>query len=203
MQEGKNNDFGVYSHVSVKSRACLWARDMMTTAGFGFKIYDKDLIDEMSTFVKKDTKGVYLSYAALAGAHDDHIMAFIWLCYLLQADVIEKYFVVCETFKDTLGNTHAKTVLPQSAYTAEQVKRVTSDPMYQEFLDFKDSVMNKLGKALAREEKENDGFIYHSYDPYFGGPQEPSWNGNEGWSKQLQGAQELNPNNRMPAFFIN
>lgn len=96
----------------MKSRACLWARDMMTTAGFGFKIYDKDLIDEMSTFVKKDTKGVYLSYTALAGAHDDHIMAFIWLCYLLQADVIEKYFVVCETFKDTLGNTHAKTVLP-------------------------------------------------------------------------------------------
>lgn len=75
--------------------------------------------------------------------------------------------------------------------------------MYQEFLDFKDSVMNKLGKALAREEKENDRFIYHNYDPYFGGPQEPSWNGNGSWSKQLQGAQELNPNNRMPQFFIN
>ena len=177
MQEGKNNEFGVFSHVSVKSKSCLWTRDMMTAQGFGFKIYDKALIDEMSTFVKKETKGVYLSYTALANAHDDHIMAFIWLCYLLQADVIEKYFVVCETFKDTLGNTHAKTVLPHTAYTVEQVKKVTSDPMYQEFLDFKDLVMNKLGRALDLESRDADNMNYMRGDPYFGGnPYEPSWN---------------------------
>lgn len=83
VNEGKNNEFGVFSHVSIKSKACLWTRDMMTTDGFGFKIYDKDLVDEFSTFVKKETKGVYISYTALANSHDDHIMAFIWLCYIL------------------------------------------------------------------------------------------------------------------------
>jgi len=84
----------------------------MLTEGFGFKIYDKDLVEEMSTFVKKDTKGVYLSYTALAGAHDDHMLAFIWLCYLLQSDIIEKYYFVCETFTSSLGNTYAMVVKP-------------------------------------------------------------------------------------------
>jgi len=74
--------------------------------------------------------------------------------------------------------------------------------MHQEFLDFKEVVMNKLGKALALETEENDGFIYkQNYDPYFGtNMNESNWN--SGYSKQLQSAQDLNPNNRMPAFFI-
>jgi len=85
---------------------------MLTTDGFGFKLYDKDLLDEMSTFVKKETKGVYLCYTALSGSHDDHIMALIWLCYLLQSDIIEKYYFVCETFKSSLGNIYPRTVKP-------------------------------------------------------------------------------------------
>jgi hypothetical protein len=39
----------------VKGKACLWTRDMMTTSCFGFTIYDKNLLDEFSIFVKKDT----------------------------------------------------------------------------------------------------------------------------------------------------
>jgi hypothetical protein len=31
VSEAKNNAIGVFSHVSIKSKACLWARDMMTT----------------------------------------------------------------------------------------------------------------------------------------------------------------------------
>lgn len=81
--ESKNGEAGVYSHVSVKLKSCLWAREMLTTEGFGFVIYDKDLVDEMSTFVKKDGKSDKTMYAAISPAHDDHIMAFVWLCYAL------------------------------------------------------------------------------------------------------------------------
>ena len=81
--EGKSGEPGVFSHVSVKGKACIWAREMLMTSGFGFTIYDKDLLDEWTTFVKKDTKGVFMVYNAVAGSHDDHIMAFIWLCYIL------------------------------------------------------------------------------------------------------------------------
>lgn len=202
VNEGKNNEFGVYSHVSIKSKACLWTRDMMTTDGFGFKIYDKDLIDEFSTFVKKETKSTYASYTALANQHDDHIMAFIWLCYMLQSEIIERYYIVCETFTSSLGNIYARTVQPQSAYTGNQIKQITSDPIYQDFLEFKESVLNKLSKAYQLEQNEHDMYTYNQ-DPYFGGSSnEPSWN-NPGYSQQLQSAQDLNPNNRMPAFFVN
>jgi len=69
----------------------------MTTDGFGFTLYDKDLIDEMGIFCKKDTKGAHLVYQALPGpdSHDDHMMAFIWGMYLLQNDLVNTYFIVC------------------------------------------------------------------------------------------------------------
>lgn len=203
--EGKNNALGVYSHVSVKSKACLWTRDMMTTEGFGFKLYDKSLIDEMSTFVKKETKGIYLTYTALTGAHDDHIMAFIWLCYLLQSDIIEKYFVVCQTFTSSIGNIYAQIVKPQTAYTMQDVKKITDDPIYQDFLEFKNQVLNKLHATMTLENKEKDQFVYNnqSQDIYFGGYNDgPNWNTPQ-FSQQLMSAQALNANNRMPVFFIN
>lgn len=70
---------------------------MASTQGFGFTIYDKALVDEMSTFVKKDSKGQRAIYAALEGkdSHDDHMMAFVWLTYILQNDMVEKNFIVC------------------------------------------------------------------------------------------------------------
>jgi len=92
--ESKNGEPGVYSHVSVKLKACLWAREMLTTEGFGFTIYDKELVDEMSTFVKKDGKSDKTMYAAINPAHDDHIMTFIWACWGLSQDVVDKYFIV-------------------------------------------------------------------------------------------------------------
>lgn len=181
VSEGKNGALGVYSHVSVKSKACLWARDMMTTEGFGFKIYNKALIEEMSTFVKKDTKGVYLSYTALAGAHDDHIMAFIWLCYILQSEIIEKYYIVCETFKSAIGNTYARIVKPLVMYTVQDIKKVSNDPMYQEFLDFKELVLNKLTHAMKLESNSMDNMNYMKHqDIYFGGSSsEPTWNNSQ------------------------
>ena len=97
--ESKNGEAGVYSHVSVKLKSCLWAREMLTTEGFGFIAYDKDLIDEMSTFVKKDGKSDKTMYAAISPAHDDHIMAFVWLCYALQTDIVDKYFIVTQHFR--------------------------------------------------------------------------------------------------------
>ena len=53
-QEGKNGLAGVYSHMSVKERACLFARTMFTTEGYGFELPDNELINEMGFFVKKE-----------------------------------------------------------------------------------------------------------------------------------------------------
>lgn len=80
--------------MTVKERACIWAKQMATTRGFSFTIYDKSLIDELDIFCKKDNKGSHLVYQALPGpsSHDDHVMAFIWLTYMLGKDAVDRYF---------------------------------------------------------------------------------------------------------------
>lgn len=95
VMEGKNGQPGVYSHIGVKSKACLWTREMASSDCFKFKLYDRELIDEIGTFVKKDLKTSYVSYAALPGSHDDHVMPFVWMCYVLNSELVEQYFIVC------------------------------------------------------------------------------------------------------------
>ena len=115
--ESKNGEPGIYSHVTVKGPACLWLRDMMTTQGFGFTIYDKDLVDEIGTFVKKDTKGVQTVFHAAPPAHDDHVMALVWACWGLRKDVIDRYFLVVRTFTSALGEILPQRLEPLIAYS--------------------------------------------------------------------------------------
>ena len=201
VREAKNNEIGVISHAMTKSKACLWAKDMMTTAGFSFKLYDKDLIDELGTFCKKDNKGVHLTYCALPNCHDDHVMAFIWLCWLLQSDVIERYYSVYKTFTSALGNVYAELVAPIKPYERSEVKRITNDPIYQDFLDFKAELQNKLGKIIEQEKQAPSDIYFSNQDPYFGGfDSSPSWNTPQ--TPAYQSAAGLNPANHRPQFFV-
>ena len=77
----------------------MWARDMMTTECFGWTIYDKELVDELAIFIKKDTKGMQNVYHAMPGpnSHDDHVMAFIWGAYVLHNDRVQDHYIVVDT----------------------------------------------------------------------------------------------------------
>lgn len=196
--ESKNGEAGIYSHVSVKIKACLWARDMLTTDGFGFRIYDKELIDEMSTFVKKDGKSDKTMYVAISPAHDDNIMSFVWMCYSLQNDVVDKYYVLVDTFKSVFDQFHPARLAPLTAYTSDTLKRISNDPIYRDFMDFKEQNMSEYMKLMQAEERENrnDVFKYSPDDMYFGG----AWEGG-GWNTG-SGQTYVNPNNHMPAYFI-
>ena len=209
--ENKKNEPGIYSHVQVKGKACLWTRDMMTTKGFGFTIYDKDLLDEIGIFVKKDTKGLHNVYHAAPGpnSHDDHMLAFVWACYCLQNEIIEKYFVVCETFTDDLGQIKPKILAPLTAYRVEDISKVRNDPIYKQFLEFKNELNLKLKQAMELEQKDiqSDIFKYKRYDAYFGEyVDEDTWNNMPlNWNMRQQniGNQtNLNPGAIRPSFFI-
>ena len=158
--ESKNGEAGIYSHVSVKIKACLWARDMLTTDGFGFRIYDKELIDEMSTFVKKDGKSDKTMYAAISPAHDDNIMSFVWMCYSLQNDVVDKYYVLVDTFKSVFDRFHPARLAPLTAYTSDTLKRISNDPIYRDFMDFKEQNMSEYMKLVQAEERENRNDVF-------------------------------------------
>lgn len=202
--ESKNGEAGIYSHVSVKLKSCLWCRDMLTTDGFGFTIYDKELLDEMGTFVKKDGKSDKTMYAAISPAHDDCIMSFVWACYALQQEIAEKYFVVVDNFKSVFDQIYPRTILPMTAYTSETMKRIQSDPIYTDFVDWKEEAVrkNRILEEQFRLEDEKDVFKY-SEDPYFGGSGEAEWGSSWDFRPIQQGAaQGMNPNNRAPAYFV-
>ena len=162
----KDNGFGIASNVHLKSRACLWMRDMMTTQGFGFSLTDPNLLDEMGTFVKKDSVK-HIVYAALGDNHDDHLMAFVWACHILSPDIVDKYFIVSDTFTSSLGNIYPKTLSPLYEYGEEEIRDVVKDPVYRDFLAFKATMASRykeLDRAV-REDEESDP-IFMGRDRY-------------------------------------
>lgn len=177
--DNKKGEPGIYSHVQVKGRACLWARDMMTTSCFGFTFYDKDLLDDMAIFVKKDTKGMHNVYHAMPGpnSHDDHIMAFIWAAYALQNDKVSDYFIVTHTATTEIGQVYAQILQPLEAYNANIVKGIMADPLYKEFLEYKQEAEALGMKLLAAQANEDmhDIFKYPQQDAYFGDCNGDSW----------------------------
>lgn len=91
---------GIDSNMYLKTKTCLRTRDMLTMVGFGFELYDSELVDEFSTFTKRDTK-VRTVYSAIKDARDDHIMAFVWMCWILNPENVERYFGVVSTFRNS------------------------------------------------------------------------------------------------------
>lgn len=135
--ESKDNQPGIYCHITVKEKACIWAREMFTTDGFGFTLMDKELIEEFGTFVKKDNKGVHVVYAAPRPAHDDHVMTLVWGCYALSKDIVDKYFNVVEYRTSTLGQIYPKRLMPLEPYNKQTLDRISKDPIYIDFMEFR------------------------------------------------------------------
>ena len=178
--DNKKREPGIYSHVQVKSRACLWARDMMTTQCFGWTIYDKELVDELAIFIKKDTKGMQNVYHAMPGpnSHDDHVMAFIWGAYALHNDRVQDHYIVVDTVTTQIGQVYAHYLQPLEEYNPNDIAKLTNDPLYKEFLEYKEEA-SKLGQGLMsamQREDDNDIFKYEKPDAYFSDDAGDSWN---------------------------
>lgn len=158
---GKDGGYGVRSHMQVKSKACLWTREMLTTEGFGFEIYSKRLVDEMGTFVKKDT-AVHVVYAALGkNSHDDFMMSFVWMAWMLSEENVERYFTVTEQFKSQLGKILPKTLQPQFEYTREEVVAARSARPTLMFEEWKEALKGNVGttpglKYVPKEEPKQE-----------------------------------------------
>ena len=171
---GKNNPWGVRSHISIKPKDCLWTRDMFTTQGFDWIIKDADLLKEIGTFVKKEGTGALTSYAAMGNAHDDLVMSLVWCAFLLQPAIVEKYFIAVEYFIDSLGISYPKILQPGLDYTEQELKTALESPYYKEFQETiaekrKEKIKTESEKkaiadkerqirALEQRIKENDYF---------------------------------------------
>ena len=213
--ENKKHEPGIYSHVQVKGKACLWARDMLLSECFGFTIYDKDLIDELGIFVKKDTKGMHNVYHAIPGpnSHDDHVLALIWALFILNNERVQDYYIVVETITTQIGVVYAKYLQPLYEYSAADISKLTSDPLYKEFLEYQQEALSlsKKVEQKFKDEDERDIFKYKKPDSYFGDDDGDSWNNTPlSWNMQQgfqQGRQDpglsLNGKNYIqPSFYV-
>lgn len=67
-----------------------------------------------------------------------------------------------------------------NAYSSEMMKRISNDPLYKDFIDFKAEVGKKVGsyEKMMKKEDEDDMFKYKSYktyDQYFGDASGEDW----------------------------
>ena len=146
----KGGSCGIDSHFQLKTRACFWCRDMMTTVGFGFEFYDADLLDEFTTFVKKDL-AVHTVYQAVKGSHDDHIMALVWACWILNPENVERYYDLQQTFVSSTGVVFPKTLAPYYEYTPSEIECIRNSPIVKDFQIYK--MMNNNEFLLEHERK--------------------------------------------------
>jgi hypothetical protein len=116
--------------------------------GFGFEFYDPNLIDEFTSFVKKDL-AVHTVYQAIKGSHDDHIMAFIWMCWILHPDNILKYYDVVKTFKSSTGQVYPKLLRPYGEYLQSEIDAIRNNPIVKDFQIYK--MMNNNEFLMAHE----------------------------------------------------
>jgi hypothetical protein len=166
VREAKDNEVGVRSHNTVKGRACLNLKDMMTTDGYDWTLYDDDLIDDMKNFVKKDSKLAF-TYSGMGTHHDDHIMALVWLAWLLNSEIIHKYFIVVDTFVSSFGVLLPKTLQPLNDPTSAETYAIYSDPIYKDFLKYKAEIEAKFIK-MVNADNEKSGLFNPFNNDYSG-----------------------------------
>ena len=145
------NRYGIRSHISTKSKGCLWLRDMCTTMGFDWVIRDRDLLKEASSFVRRENKTGFATYAAMGNTHDDLMLSWIWCAYILQPNIVEKYFVAVAYFTSSLGVVYPKTLVAGIDYTEDELKDVFNSDYYKEF---QESVVRERVKQKQSDEKK-------------------------------------------------
>lgn len=167
VQESKENTYGIRSHVQLKIKACLWLNEMFTTPEIGWILYDSDLVDEMGTFVRTDGK-FHVRYAAAKGAHDDLIMSLCWCAFILQPDIVERYFDVRDTVKTALNKVLPRKIAPYERYSQTTIAAIEGNPIYKKFKEkaqelvppsfsvFMKSKKEKVDEKLAEIEKEKE-----------------------------------------------
>lgn len=99
--------YGVKSKNRTKLDACMFTNELITTQEIDISIPDELLVNEMGTFVRKNTSNS-ITFAAKDKCHDDYMMSWIWGMYLLSPDVIAQHYHVDKAFKTKMDR-----VLPE------------------------------------------------------------------------------------------
>ena len=122
---GKYGDisYGVKSKNKTKLDACMFVNELVTTPEIRISIPDELLVNEMGTFVKKNTSNS-ITFAAKDKCHDDYMMTWIWGMYLLFADTIQQHYAVEKAFRTSMGRVLPDKIQYQIGLSEEEVKEI-------------------------------------------------------------------------------
>jgi hypothetical protein len=113
---------GVLSHTNTKFNGVMNMRYWLNTNRV-VNLYDIGTVQELKTFVRYPNG----SWKKKAGENvfDDRVMGLVWALFLLEGDVVERYYDIVET------DDHGKP-LKLAAYTVQQNTQYKLDPFFQQ-----------------------------------------------------------------------
>ena len=139
---GKEGKIGIFSHMSIKSEACLWTKDFINTDDvFNFVMNEGSLVYEMEFFERK-FPSKFAIFQAAGTKHDDYMLAFIWAVFSLKLEILENYYNVKDYVKTKYG-----TVMPT------RVENLESD-YYQDVKDKNKLNLSKFDEVFNSENKD-------------------------------------------------
>ena len=153
----KHGKPGIMSHMQIKQKACLWIRELLTIEDYDLEILDNKCIDEMDTFIKKDT-AQHIVYSAMVKKHDDHIMSLIWGIYVLTPEILQQYYNIVDWETTSIGKQLPGHIVPMTPYDI-------SNTLYNEMLK---EVKDTTGPDINKLMKDNELNKRSSVDRFFG-----------------------------------
>lgn len=102
---------GIMSNNQSKSRSMLNLQNIIQSNHYKLILPDDDLYRELP-FCEKRAGSGNVTYKALKGHHDDHILALNWGLFILSPELIEKHFAVKYAIDDDTKQKYPVLILP-------------------------------------------------------------------------------------------
>jgi hypothetical protein len=104
IHEGGNpkTNIGIHSQNARKTQACLNFKWIIEDSKRKVQFNDGALIAEMEKFERKSRQGKLPTYEAADG-HDDYMMAAIWGLFILNVEILERYYDIKKSIVNNLG----------------------------------------------------------------------------------------------------
>lgn len=136
---GKYGDisYGVKSNNKTKLEACMFLNELITTPEINISIPDELLVNEMGTFVKKNTS-TSITFCAKDKCHDDYMLTWIWSMYLLFPDTINQHYSVVKAFKTKMDRVLPEVVQYQIPVDQSIIDQILNSDGYK-------SIVSQLG----------------------------------------------------------
>jgi len=158
--------YGVKSKNKTKLEACMFTNELITTEEVNISIPDELLVNEMGTFVRKNTSNS-ITFAAKDKCHDDYMLSWIWGMYLLFPDTIQQHYAVVKAFKTKMDR-----VLPEVLQYNTPLDKSMADEILKS--EAHKSIVSQLGKMEEHKPIKLEGSSRET-------PQDELFYGNRQW----------------------